>query len=330
MTETTSSTRERTESFASLHDALRENIATVIQGKEEAIDLLLICLVAEGHLLVEDVPGVGKTSLAKALARSIDAPFGRIQFTPDLLPTDITGVNVWHRGAERFDLHRGPVFASILIADEINRASPKTQSALLEAMAERQVTIDGVRYPLGSPFFVIATQNPIEHEGTYALPESQLDRFLMKLSLGYPDRSAEIQMLQAHGENPVIDTLQPVLDVAQVNGLVAAARGVHVAEPLLGYLADLAAASRRHPAAAVGMSPRATLALQRAARARAATRGRNYVTPDDIKALAEPVLAHRILLTPDSLVSRRTSAEVVRELLATVPQPSPLDGQRSG
>ncbi|MEO6988741.1 MAG: MoxR family ATPase [Aquihabitans sp.] len=314
---------ERSESFSSLHQALRENIALVIQGKDDAIDLVLLCLVSEGHLLVEDVPGVGKTSLAKALARSIDAPFGRIQFTPDLLPTDVVGVNVWNRGLDRFDFRAGPVFANVVLADEINRASPKTQSALLEAMAERQVTVDGETHDLPPPFMVIATQNPIEHEGTYALPESQLDRFLMRISMGYPDRTAELEMLSAHGERPRIEDLQPVVTPAQVNGLVAAARTVHLAPALQGYLVDLAAASRQHPSVAVGMSPRATLALQRVARTRAATRGRSYVIPDDIKALALPVLAHRILLTPEAQVTGSTTGDVLDEVLRRVPVPAP-------
>jgi MoxR-like ATPase len=315
-------TTERPESFAALHQALKDNIAQVIQGKDEVIDLVLLCLIAEGHLLLEDVPGVGKTSLAKALARSIDAPFGRIQFTPDLLPSDVVGVNIWLRGAERFELHQGPVFANVVVADEINRASPKTQSALLEAMAERQVTIDNGTYQLSSPFIVLATQNPIEHEGTYALPESQLDRFLMKVSLGYPDRHAELSMLQTHSEHSRLEDIGPVVSPAHVNGLITAARTVHVAPALQGYLVDLAAASRSHPAVSVGVSPRASLALQRVARARAATRGRTYVVPDDVKAVAVPVLAHRILLRPDAQVAGTTAEEVVAELLHRVPVPS--------
>ena len=314
---------ERTETFADVHARLLDNIGRAIQGKAEAIDLMLMALVAEGHVLVEDVPGVGKTTLAKALATSIDCRFGRIQFTPDLLPTDVVGVSVWHRSAERFEFRQGPIFAGIVLADEINRASPKTQSALLEAMAERQVTVDGTTHRLAPPFLVIATQNPIEHEGTYPLPESQLDRFLLRLSMGYPDRKAELQILEDHGDDEFVDALRPVVTAAQVNALVAAARTVHVAAPLQGYLVDLAAASRRHHHLSIGMSPRATLALQRVARARAATRGRNYVVPDDIKALASPVLAHRLLLSPEAQVAQVSTAEVVAELLDQVPQPDP-------
>ncbi|MEZ5205199.1 MAG: AAA family ATPase [Acidimicrobiales bacterium] len=309
--------------FAELHGALARNLADAIAGKAEVIDLLLLALIAEGHVLVEDVPGVGKTTLAKALAGSIDGRYGRIQFTPDLLPADVVGVNVWNRATGSFDFRPGPVFANVVLADEINRASPKTQSALLEAMAERQVTIDGATRRLPPPFLVIATQNPIESEGTYPLPESQLDRFLLKVSVGYPARDAELSILETHGDGEPLDRLRPVVTAAQVNGLAAAARSVHVAPPLQGYLVDLAAATRAHPHVEVGMSPRATLALQRVARARAATRGRRYVVPDDIKALAEPVLAHRILLTPSARVSQVTPQHVVADVLARVPLPQP-------
>ncbi len=313
----------RSETFTEIHAKLVANIAKAIQGKTDAIDLVLLALVAEGHVLVEDVPGVGKTTLAKALATSIDCSFGRIQFTPDLLPTDVVGVSVWNRSAERFEFRSGPVFAGIVLADEINRASPKTQSALLEAMGEGQVTVDGTTHHLRPPFLVIATQNPIEHEGTYPLPESQLDRFLLRISMGYPGREAEIAILTEHAGNEPVDALGSVVSAAHVNGLVAAARTVHVAPPLRGYLVDLANASRHHPHLSVGMSPRATLALQRVARARAATRGRTYIVPDDIKALAEPVLAHRMLLSPEAMVGQISAAEVVADLLDRVPQPHP-------
>ncbi len=319
----TDPSEDKPESFAAIHGRLVANIARAIQGEPDAIDLVLLALIAEGHVLVEDVPGVGKTTLAKALATSIDCAFGRVQFTPDLLPTDVVGVNVWHRATERFEFHPGPVFAGVVLADEINRASPKTQSALLEAMAERQVTLDGTTHRLSSPFLVIATQNPIEHEGTYPLPESQLDRFLVRTSMGYPDRRAELQILEAQENSPVVDDLEPVATVAQINGLIAAARTVHVAHGVREYLVDLAHASRRHPGLAVGMSPRATLSLQRVARARAATRGRTYVTPDDVKALAVPVLAHRLLLSPEAEVARTTTATIVADLLDRVPQPQP-------
>ncbi len=314
---------DRTESFTGLHRALTENLARVLRGKADVIDLAAICLIAEGHLLVEDVPGVGKTSLAKAISASLDVPFGRIQFTPDLLPSDVVGVSVWDRAASRFEFRPGPVFANVVLADEINRASPKTQSALLEAMAESQVTVDGGTHSLGSPFLVIATQNPIEHEGTYPLPESQLDRFLMRISVGYPDRASELEILRGQGEAVDPGDLRPVLTPSQLHGLSAAAQTVHVAEPLLGYIIDLAEASRRHRALAVGMSPRASLALQRVARVRAATRGRTYLVPDDVKALAVPALAHRLLLTPEARVSGVTAPEVVSELLELVPVPAP-------
>ncbi len=321
---------ERPESFHDLHRALARSIGQVIQGKPEAIDLVLLALIAEGHVLVEDVPGVGKTTLAKALARSIDGDYGRIQFTPDLLPSDVVGVNVWNRSSGEFDFRPGPVFANIVLADEINRASPKTQSALLEAMAERQVTIDGTTRLLPPPFLVIATQNPIENEGTYPLPESQLDRFLLKVSVGYPDHDAELQILSSHGDRDLLEDIRPVITVAQVNGLAAAARTVHIAPALQGYLVDLAQATRTHPHVSVGMSPRATLALQRVARARAATRNRTYVTPDDIKALAAPVLAHRLLLAPAARSGQATAESVIADVLSQVPQPEARPVQSAG
>jgi len=312
---------EQPDSFNDLHRSLARNIGLVIQGKPEVIDLVVLCLVSEGHLLVEDVPGVGKTSLAKALATSIDCSFGRVQFTPDLLPSDVVGVNVWNRASSTFEFRPGPVFSNIVLGDEINRASPKTQSALLEAMAERQVTVDGVTHPLQRPFMVIATQNPIEHEGTYPLPDSQLDRFLMRVSVGYPGRDAELTILDAHGDHDALADLGPVVTASQVEGMAQAVRSVHVADPLRGYLVDLANATRRHPGVAIGMSPRATLALQRVARALAAMRGRSYVVPDDFKELAGPVLSHRLTLSPEARLQGLTAEDVVADVLQDVPIP---------
>ena len=308
--------------FADHHGAVLANIEQVIQGKPEVIELVLLCLVSEGHLLIEDVPGVGKTSLAKALAASIDGTFGRLQFTPDLLPTDVVGLTVWNRNTSEFEFRPGPVFGNIVLADEINRASPKTQSALLEAMAEAQVTVDGTTYPLASPFMVIATQNPIEHEGTYPLPESQLDRFLMRVSVGYPSAESELQILDTHGDHDALVDIGSVISAAEVEALSSAAKGVHVAPALKGYLVELAGASRRHPHLALGMSPRATLALQRVARARAAASGRTYVVPDDLKALAEPVLAHRLLVTPEASLQGISAADALTEVLRAVPVPA--------
>ena len=301
---------------------VQTNIERVIQGKGTVVRQLLLCLVAEGHLLLEDVPGVGKTSLAKALAASLNCPFGRVQFTPDLLPSDVVGVNVWSRSEGRFEFRPGPIFAGVVLGDEINRASPKTQSALLEAMGERQVTVDGVTYPMAPPFMVIATQNPVEHEGTYPLPESQLDRFLMRLSVGYPSREAEIEVLEAHGGDEPLAVLQPVAGTNDVAALAAAARAVHVAPALRAYLVDLADASRRHPLLSLGMSPRAALGLQRVARARAAAAGRAFVVPDDLKAMAHPVLDHRLLLTPEAQLQGYTSGDAVDDLLRSVPLPT--------
>ena len=264
---TAQATTTEATSFAELFDGIATNVERVIQGKPDVIALALICLLAEGHLLIEDVPGVGKTSLAKALANSIDCTWKRVQFTPDLLPSDVVGVTVWNRGTSEFEFRPGPIFANIVLGDEINRASPKTQSALLEAMEERQVTVDGTTYPLEAPFMVIATQNPIDHEGTYPLPESQLDRFLLRVAVGYPDRGAELEILDAHADHSTLEELHPVATAADVRALANTARLVHVAPSLKGYLVDLAEASRRHPGLALGMSPRATLSLQRASRA---------------------------------------------------------------
>ena len=313
---------EPTRTFASLFDAITSNIARVVQGKKEAIDLAVSCLLAEGHLLIEDVPGVGKTSLAKAMAASVHCSWKRVQFTPDLLPADLVGVSIFQRASESFVFQRGPLFANIVLADEINRASPKTQSALLEAMEERQVSADGSSHMLPEPFMVIATQNPVEQEGTYRLPESQLDRFLMRLSLGYPDRAAELAIVQTHGNNTAMSELQAVVTVDEVMALIEAVRTVHLAPALQGYMVDLAEASRRHPALLLGLSPRATLQLSRATRARAASQGREYGTPDDVKAVAEPVLSHRLMLRPDAMSRGVTGISVIREVVNSVPVPA--------
>jgi MoxR-like ATPase len=316
-----------TQSFSSGFEAVVANVATVIQGKDDAIRLALSCLVAEGHLLIEDVPGVGKTSLAKALAASIDCTWGRVQFTPDLLPSDVTGVTVYNRATSSFEFRPGGIFANIVLGDEINRASPKTQSALLEAMEERQVTADGTTYRLPQPFMVIATQNPIEHEGTFPLPESQLDRFLMRIRIGYPARLSELAILDTHGgAEPALDQLSPVASAADIEAMIAMAHAVHVAQSLKGYIVDLADATRRRPELALGVSPRAALGLLRAARARAAATGRDYVVPDDIKALVVPVLEHRLALTPEAQMRGAGRQEVLAEVVGSVAVPSRATG----
>jgi MoxR-like ATPase len=302
---------------------IRANIEQVIEGKPDAVRLALVVLLAEGHLLIEDVPGVGKTMLAKALARSIDCTVRRIQFTPDLLPSDVTGVSVYNQETREFEFKPGAVFANLVVGDEINRASPKTQSALLEAMEERQVTVDGVTYVLETPFMVIATQNPIEMEGTYPLPEAQRDRFTARVSMGYPSAAAELDMLDTHGGTDPLDMLDPVADALQVRKLVEVVRTVHVSDEVKRYVVDLATATRQAPDLRLGASPRATLQLLRAARAQAALDGRDYVLPDDVQDLAGPVLAHRLLPTAEAQVARRTPEAVVADLVARVPLPDP-------
>jgi MoxR-like ATPase len=311
-----------TTAFAETFGAIVANVAQVLQGKEDPTRLALICLLSEGHLLLEDVPGVGKTSLAKALARSFDLEWRRIQFTPDLLPSDITGTNVYDRKTGSFSFRAGAVFANVVLADEVNRASPKTQSALLEAMQEGQVTIDNTTYVLPSPFLVIATQNPLEHEGTYPLPESQLDRFMLRVQMGYPERLAEIEMLEVHSHPPRVTDLPVVAGREVLAAMVSTVNSVHVAPALRGYIVEVAAASREHPALSLGMSPRAALALQRAARALAASYGRDYVLPDDVKALAVPVLSHRLVLTPEADLSGVSVAEVIVDFIRSVPVPA--------
>jgi MoxR-like ATPase len=299
--------------------AIAQAIGSVIEGKPGVVRLALTTLLAEGHLLIEDVPGVGKTMLAKALARSIDCTVRRIQFTPDLMPSDVTGVSVFNQQSRAFQFMPGGVFANVVIGDEINRASPKTQSALLEAMEERQVTVDGVTYPLALPFLVVATQNPVEMEGTYPLPEAQRDRFMMRLSMGYPTPAAEMDMIDTHGGASVLDDLEPVTDAAQIAKLVEAVRSVHLSSAVKAYAVDLAAATRVSPELRLGASPRAVLHLVRAARAHAALSGRDFVLPDDVQALSIPVLAHRVLASTDAQISRRNPEVVLRDLLARVP-----------
>ena len=297
------------------------NIERVIQGKSHEIRLTLVALIAEGHLLIEDVPGVGKTMLAKAMARSVDCSFRRIQFTPDLLPTDITGVNVYNQERGDFEFKPGAIFANIVLGDEINRASPKTQSALLESMEERQVTVDAVSYQLGVPFMVVATQNPIEHEGTYPLPEAQLDRFMMRLVIGYPEPEAEAEILATHGTQSTLEDIGPVTDASGAARMIGVARGVYVAESLRRYIVDIAEATRRHPDVYLGASPRAAIMLLRATRALAASDGRDYSIPDDIKSLAVPVLAHRLIVSADAAMSGRNAETVLADTLAEVPVP---------
>ncbi|MGI9667901.1 MAG: AAA family ATPase [Acidimicrobiia bacterium] len=307
--------------FGDQYQEVTENIERVIQGKRETIELVVSSLVAEGHVLIEDVPGVGKTLLAKALARSIDCSFQRVQFTPDLLPSDVTGVSVWSREQSSFTFRAGPVFANVVLGDEINRASPKTQAALLEAMEERQVTVDSETHSLAEPFIVIATQNPIEHEGTYPLPEAQLDRFMMRVTMGYPDRSKELEMLEAHGARSTFDDLKAVVHAEDVVRMSEIARSVHVADVLRGYLIDIAEATRSHPDVLLGASPRATLFLQRSARAIAAADGRDYASPDDVKTVLAPVLNHRLVLRPDAQMRGTTVSDILDEVRSTVPVP---------
>ncbi len=311
---------EATTTFSTLFESIVGNIATVVHGKRDAIEFAVIGLLAEGHLLIEDVPGVGKTSLAKALAASIDCSWKRVQFTPDLLPTDLVGVSVFERSTETFRFQPGPLFANIVLADEINRASPKTQSALLEAMEERQVSVDGTTYKLDPPFMVIATQNPVEQEGTYRLPESQLDRFLLRISLGYPDRTAEIAILDGQGSSEALREIRPVVSVSEVMAMVQTVKSVYLASALKSYLIDISESSRRHSAIELGLSPRATLQLSAAVRGYAAAKGRDYATPDDVKAMAPSALAHRLVLRAGTN-ARTTAEDTIRELLSDVSVP---------
>jgi len=298
-----------------------DNLGEVVHAPEETLRLTVLCLLAEGHLIIEDLPGVGKTTLAKALARSIDCSFSRLQFTPDLLPSDITGVNVFNQRSNEFEFRPGPVFANLLLVDEINRASPKTQAALLECMQEQQVTTDGVTSHLARPFMVMATQNPIEYEGTYPLPEAQLDRFTMRIAIGYPPLPEEAKMLTEQTADPPLDALEPVADAADAIALADEAKEIFVEESLNRYVVALLRATRGDSRLYLGASPRAGIAMLRVAKARALADGRAYLEPDDIKAVAVPVLAHRLILAPEARSTGLGGEQIVRETLDKTPVP---------
>jgi MoxR-like ATPase len=307
--------------FASGFDRIASNVETVIQGKREVVELVVLALMAEGHVLIEDVPGVGKTQLAKSLARSIQSAFNRVQFTPDLLPSDVTGVSVWDRNSNEFEFKPGPIFANVVVGDEINRASPKTQSALLEAMEERQVTSDGVTRALPLPFMVVATQNPLEHEGTYPLPEAQLDRFMMRVVIGYPERQKELEILDTHGIQSTFVSLEPVASIEEIQQMIAIARTVSVSQAVKTYIVDLVEGTRNHSDLLLGASPRSALFLQRLSRARAASQGREYVMPDDIKELAHPVLEHRMALRPEAQMRGESITTLIDEIIGRLRVP---------
>ena len=302
-------------------DRLRENIGRVIVGKTDVVDLVLTALLSEGHVLLEDVPGLGKTMLAKAVARSLGCTFKRVQCTPDLLPSDLTGIHYYHQGTGAFEFRPGPIMAQIVLADEINRATPRTQSALLEAMEERQVSVDGVTMPLPRPFLVLATQNPIEYEGTFPLPEAQLDRFLLRLRMGYPEEAEEEEILRRFEVESPLEALPEVIPAEGLAGLIEAVKRVHCEPVVRGYAVRVVRATRAHPALSLGASPRASLALFRAARALAAIRGRDYVIPDDVKEMAPHVLSHRVILSSQARLRGRDAEALVRELVDAVPVP---------
>ncbi|MEN6549240.1 MAG: MoxR family ATPase, partial [Armatimonadia bacterium] len=308
-------------SFAATVNKLIDQIETVIVGKRSVVEMTVIGFLCGGHLLIEDIPGVGKTMLARSLARSVDLTFKRIQFTPDLLPSDVTGVSIYNQSSSQFEFRPGPIFGNVVLADEINRATPKSQAALLEAMEEFQVTVDGVAHPLPKPFFVIATENPIEYEGTYSLPEAQLDRFLMRLALGYPSATDEVMILDRQIMQHPIEKVGPVANAGEILALQQMVRKVHVDHSLRQYMVALVGASRRHEAVELGASPRGSIALLRCSQGLAAIRGRGYVTPDDVKDVAESALAHRLIMKPQSRLQGVTPGQVVTDLLNSVPVP---------
>ncbi len=307
--------------FAERYEELARNVELFIRGKSSVVRMALVCLLAEGHLLLEDVPGTGKTSLARSISASIDGTLRRIQFTPDLLPSDVTGVQIYDSGKREFVFHPGAVFANLVLADEINRASPKTQSALLEVMEERQVTVDGTPYVLPRPFLVMATQNPIEHSGTYALPEAQIDRFMMRMAVGYPGHDAEVEVITGRTQGQTPEQLRPVLSTRDIVSMIDIAREVYLAPALVSYIITVTAATRRLPELRLGVSPRGSSALAMASQARAAAEGRHFVTADDVKALAPYVLGHRMLLRPEAELQGTTTEDLLQTILASVPVP---------
>lgn len=314
------------EPVRTLSDKVIANVERVIIGKRREIELALVALLCQGHVLIEDVPGVGKTMLARAFARSLGCSFRRLQFTPDMLPSDVTGISVFNQKTREFEFRPGPIIAQIVLTDEINRATPKTQSALLEAMEERQISVDGVTYPMPKPFLVMATQNPIEYEGTFPLPEAQLDRFMIRINLGYPSAADEVQMLEAQQRVHPIEQIGQVVSAEELIAAQVAVKEVYLDRLIKEYVVALVEATRRHPDVYLGASPRGSLALAKTAQARAAMRGRDFVSPDDVKQLADPTLAHRIILSPAARLKHVDAHAIVNEIVNSVPVP----GARAG